>query len=75
MYEDKHTPLLSANFLRPTNNGGFTVNKQQRRGSNLRPSGREPNSLSLRHGSTNFELNKRNTCIDLIFSKPNKPNN
>ena len=38
--------------MSPTNNFGFTVNKQQRRGSNPRPSGREPNSLPLRHGST-----------------------
>ena len=29
------------------------MNKQQRRGSNLLPSGREPNSPPLRHGSTN----------------------
>ena len=38
--------------MRPTNNGGFTVNKQQRRGSNPRPSGREACTLPPRHGST-----------------------
>ena len=31
------------------------MNKQPRRGSNPRPSGREPNSLPLRHGSTKLK--------------------
>ena len=52
MYEDKHTPLLSANLCAQQHNGGFTVNKQQRRGSNPRPSGRKASTLPPRHGST-----------------------
>ena len=42
--------------MRPTNNGGFTVNKQQMRGSNPRPSGREASTLPPRHGSTVSKL-------------------
>ena len=46
--------------MRPTNNGGFTLNKQQRRGSNPRPSDREASTLPPRHGSTikTYEITK-----------------
>ena len=57
--------------MRPTNNGGFTVNKQQRRVSNPRPSGREASTLPPRHGSTiihmKFVCLKQNTCNILQY--------